>query len=129
KDVSFVDVLDGWGVGQQGTPGASTAPAVLVTHDGGATWTEQSTGVAAGADESLYGADFVSATTGWVVGTGPTGSIILGTIDGGATWDPETLPDGVAQPLVRAPAAVPFSDTQHRGAAGSDAGTAGILGP
>lgn len=57
----------------------SEAAAILVTTNGGATWSKQSSG----GFESVQAVDFVSATHGWAVGNG---GAILATTNGGASW-------------------------------------------
>jgi photosystem II stability/assembly factor-like uncharacterized protein len=52
---------------------------VLVSTDGGATWTKQNTGI----DKSLFGVSFIDPLHGWVVGID---ALILHTSDGGHTW-------------------------------------------
>lgn len=69
--VHFVDLLHGWATGQAGK--------VLETHDGGSTWTLQTSGTT----NDLYKIRFASTTHGWAVGTSGT---ILGTVDGGTIW-------------------------------------------
>ena len=63
---------------------------VLVSTNGGASWTVLPTGVTA----NLFGVFFTSATTGWVVGANGT---ILFTSNGGATWTPQV--SGTSQQL------------------------------
>ena len=70
--VSFPDPLHAWG----GTDGAN----ILRSTDGGAHWTVR-THLASGVN--LYGVDFVSAKTGWVVGGDGT---VVRTTDAGAHW-------------------------------------------
>ncbi len=70
----------GWIVGDNGI--------ILYTPDAGATWSNQTTGLADTAvrltDIYLYDAD-----TGWITGDG---GLILKTIDGGVTWVKKTTP-------------------------------------
>lgn len=95
--VSFPTPTHGYVVGDQG--------AILATSDGGATWSEQSSGMrpldpscnlgsAGEAIEStctnvLRDVQFVDATTGWAVGSD---GIVLHTGDGGVTWRRQPLP-------------------------------------
>jgi photosystem II stability/assembly factor-like uncharacterized protein len=76
--VSMVDASFGWAVGSVGR--IDKAPLVLVTHDGGATWTQQAGGLSGSA---LHGISFVDRQHGWAVGD--KGAILV-TVDGGATW-------------------------------------------
>lgn len=73
------------------------AGAFIATRDGGRTWDNGQT------DDpyrkSLFDADFVTPTTGWIVGTylgvnghPPLQGAILRTTDGGTTWDPLPTP-------------------------------------
>ena len=76
--VCMVDASYGWAVGSVGR--TDKAPLVLVTHDGGATWTRQAAGLSGAA---LHGVSFVDRQHGWAVGD--KGSILV-TVDGGITW-------------------------------------------
>ena len=76
--VCMVDASYGWAVGSVGR--TDKAPLVLVTHDGGATWTQQAGGLSGSA---LHGVSFVDRQHGWAVGD--KGAILV-TVDGGATW-------------------------------------------
>ncbi|MBI5538889.1 MAG: T9SS type A sorting domain-containing protein [Bacteroidia bacterium] len=69
--VQFVDINNGWAVGNAGT--------ILHTTNGGTTWSPQVSGVTV----NLKSVFFVSTTVGWVVGIDQT---ILHTINGGTTW-------------------------------------------
>jgi len=69
----FVSDTKGWAAGTGG---------VVVTNDGGASWTAQNLG----STQSFSGIYFVSDTKGWVVGTNGT---ILTTNNGGVTWTPQ----------------------------------------
>jgi len=95
--VAFADADHGWMVGDYGT--------VLVTSDGGTTWTRQDTGTT----EHLYALDFTDALHGWAVGSAGT---ILVTSDGGTTWTPQT--SAVTEPLYD----VEFVDDLHGWAVG-----------
>ena len=87
----FVDRSHGWAVGDDtSTTGASV---ILVTTDGGVTWSAQDPGTTS----FLSGISFADPSHGWAVGVDPStrSSVILGTTDGGATWgaqDPGTTP-------------------------------------
>lgn len=76
-DVEVIDADTVWAVGQGSLSGASEHK--LVTHDGGATWTDAPRSAN---NVGLFAIDFVGAR-GWGVGVG--GSIVA-TTDGGATW-------------------------------------------
>jgi photosystem II stability/assembly factor-like uncharacterized protein len=81
--VSFVDAMHGWVVG-----GFFGQPTILVTSDGGATWTPQSSGTPP--DTDLRAVKFVDAQHGWIAASNfqpqfPN-NFILVTSDGGATW-------------------------------------------
>ena len=71
NSVYFSDAQRGWAVGGNGT--------IVVTTDGGATWSAQTSGTSDGLN-SVY---FSDAQRGWAVGS--TGTIVA-TTDGGATW-------------------------------------------
>ena len=80
ESVCMVDSEYGWAVGSAGL--TDSTPLVLVTHDGGATWTRQTKGLpTTGID--LHGVSFVDRQHGWAVGD--FGAIYV-TVDGGATW-------------------------------------------
>ena len=81
--LDFVDSLNGWFVGSEGT--------VLHTQDGGKLWDILSIGRD---DVSLLTVDFISKKEGWVGGqvccnTGD--GIILHTEDGGKTWETQHI--------------------------------------
>ena len=88
--VSFPDPQHGYAVGGSGV--------IVATADGGATWTQQKSGVEkpVGAEEptdSLRGVSFNDRLHGWAVGDA---NLILSTSDGGATWvrhDPPPITD------------------------------------
>ncbi len=71
RDVTFVDLDEGWVVGDRGT--------LLRTVDGGETWHVQNSNT----DGRLSSVVFADAVSGWVVGDDGT---ILRTRDGGLTW-------------------------------------------
>ncbi|HEX6597057.1 MAG TPA: YCF48-related protein, partial [Acidimicrobiales bacterium] len=95
--VSFPTPTHGYAVGDQGV--------ILATTDGGVTWREQSSGIAAidptcdvGANGEKIESDctnvlrdvqFVDASTGWAVGSD---GIVLHTADGGTSWRRQQLP-------------------------------------
>jgi photosystem II stability/assembly factor-like uncharacterized protein len=60
NDMSFVDVNNGWVVGNNGT--------ILITADAGATWQTQPSGTSV----HLNGVSFVNSTLGWAVGNNGT---------------------------------------------------------
>lgn len=78
--VCMVDAQYGWAVGS--TAPADQTPLVLMTKDGGATWTRQPVSLPA-TGVSLHGVWFIDRQHGWAVGDFGT---ILVTVDGGATW-------------------------------------------
>ena len=98
-DVSFVDASHGWAVGGE---------AILVTKDGGQTWSAQPSGVG---DWGLQGIDFVDIDHGWAVGACGT---IVATSDGGATWRPQS------SDTQRDLSDVTFTDLKHGWAVGSE---------
>jgi photosystem II stability/assembly factor-like uncharacterized protein len=105
-DVAFPTYRRGCAVGGKGT--------VLLTRNGGDTWTQ----VSAGTRADLNGVAFSDAAHGWAVGA--VGSddrvrgIILATTDGGAHWKAQRVPVGV-----RALSKVRFVDDQTGWAVGS----------
>jgi hypothetical protein len=92
-----VDANHGWAVGASGT--------ILATGDGGATWTQQTSGTT----NTLNAVSFVDTSHGWATGLGGT---ILATNDGGATWTPQS--SGTGYNLV----GVSFVDANHGWAVG-----------
>lgn len=76
--LKFVSATRGIAVGD--------AQTILVTTNGGSTWTQVFGGSAAGA---LYDVCFVNANSGWAVGAY---SAVLHTTDGGMTWTAQTIP-------------------------------------
>jgi photosystem II stability/assembly factor-like uncharacterized protein len=101
--VAAVSYNHAWIVGGDGT--------ILVTADGGTTWTQQTTPAGTA---PLSGVAFADPTHGWAVGSNGT---ILATVDGGTTWTPQTSPDtGTANNVDR----VACADTQHAWAADVD---------
>lgn len=67
----FVDKQVGWAVGETSS--------ILHTTNGGASWSEQSSGTT----QQLYGIHFISNQTGWIVGRSGT---VLYTTNAGETW-------------------------------------------
>lgn len=79
RSASFGSDTTGWTVGDAGT--------ILVSSDGGATWTPQGSGTTA----DLYRVVAVSPTVAWASGAVGT---VLRTEDGGATWRTLAVPTG-----------------------------------
>ncbi len=82
--IYFLSSTQGWAVGNNGT--------ILVTNNGGTTWTAQTSGTTFGL-ASVY---FSSSTQGWAVGQN---GIILVTNNGGTTWTAQT--SGTTQLLTK----------------------------
>ena len=95
--VTCVDVNTCWVVGSSGL--------ILHTTDGGDSWIPQESGVT----DNLDAVQFVSPTTGWIVGP------ILHTTDGGQTWTPQTAEPGCSNLYD-----LHFVDIDHGWAAGKD---------
>jgi len=76
QSVHFNDAQRGWAVGAFGW--------VLVTTNGGATWTKKRPTQSA-EQTNLNGVFFASNTTGWAI---QVDGVVLGTTDGGNTWAP-----------------------------------------
>jgi photosystem II stability/assembly factor-like uncharacterized protein len=99
-----------WAAGEGGV--------IIVSHDGGETWTPQRSGTEYG----LSDITFVDADSGWAVGGGAVDfwsgdvsaltSVILHTEDGGATWSPQATPAAASLTTVE------FTDSLHGWAAG-----------
>jgi photosystem II stability/assembly factor-like uncharacterized protein len=111
--VVFADALHGWAAGgtdkdvdQEDSTDAHSG-VILVTDDGGATWSVQRELTASGIADIA----FLDVRNGWAVGTG---GLLLRTVDGGRTWAEQ--PSGTTRNLL----AVAFSDARHGciGAAG-----------
>lgn len=85
-DVTFVDAMHGWAVGDRGV--------VWHTDDGGRTWNLQSTPVTV----RLESVCFVDLQNGWAVGgmvhpyTHHTTAVVLATKDGGRKWTQQSSP-------------------------------------
>ena len=98
QDVSFVDASHGWAAGVVGS-GLGAKAILLVTSDGGTTWT---TGYAGPTASDFFGIDFVDQQHGWAVSSQFEGRFdtVEATDDGGATWRVQAagrhLPTGVA---------------------------------
>jgi photosystem II stability/assembly factor-like uncharacterized protein len=92
ESVCMVDAEYGWAVGSVG-PG-DNAPLVLATHDGGASWDRQTTGLPSDG-ASFHGVWFVDRQHGWAVGD--SGAIYV-TSDGGTSWTGQ--PSGVSKTLL-----------------------------
>lgn len=71
KDIFFVNTQNGWAVGKNGT--------ILVTYDGGQSWTQQTSGVYS----HLNAVHFVNANIGWIAANN---GFVLKTTDGGINW-------------------------------------------
>jgi photosystem II stability/assembly factor-like uncharacterized protein len=78
SDLCFVDIINGWAVGDSGL--------ICRTRDGGHTWEKQTSGT----DLDLYSVFFIDSSTGWAVGRATwfndPHNVILHTADGGGHW-------------------------------------------
>lgn len=104
RDIYFVDISNGWCVGEQGT--------VLHTTNGGITWIIQNGNTNASAYHE--GVSAASPTTAWFVGNypyPPDSDIIRKTTDGGNTWFPCT--SGVHNPAGVGWSGVHFVDANN----------------
>jgi photosystem II stability/assembly factor-like uncharacterized protein len=72
--IYFLNDSVGYVVGDSGT--------LLMTRDAGTTWTKRSVG-----DYTLRAVQFLDSATGYTVGYGDSGGVILKTTDGGSKWD------------------------------------------
>ncbi len=72
--IYFLNDSVGYVVGDSGT--------LLTTRDAGTTWTKRSVG-----DYTLRAVQFPDSTTGYTVGYGDSGGVILKTLDAGDNWD------------------------------------------
>lgn len=126
--MQFVDDAHGWIAGC-GDPAYAEQPCtatVLLTTDGGTTWTEG----AAYPGRRIVQMAFVSATDGWVLlnescqQNCPKGNArLIATSDGGTTWHDVTLPEaGPTLALQRAGAMHGWVLTAHHVLSTSDAG-------
>ena len=75
--VAFPSTRDGWAAGRG---------AIIATADGGATWTQQYTGLA-----DIRSLDFTDERHGWAVAA----ASLLRTVNGGDTWSPAGEPTGL----------------------------------
>ncbi len=75
----FYDANNGWIADWNG--------GIHHTTDGGTTWINQSINVSA----RIENFEFISATTGWGVGTGENSGVVFKTTDGGNNWIQQTL--------------------------------------
>jgi photosystem II stability/assembly factor-like uncharacterized protein len=98
--ISFSSITTGW----MPAPGCSGgAPLTYrVTHDGGATWTDQTPGLDCGCDGTAP--VFFDGTHGLLV----AGEYLLVTSDAGTTWSARALALGSLQPY-----AIDFIDSSH----------------
>jgi photosystem II stability/assembly factor-like uncharacterized protein len=87
EGIASADATHLWAVGSiADSTSTTTGVAILFSSDGGATWSQQETGV------GLKGVACADDSHAWAVGTtyntagNPTGGTILATSDGGATW-------------------------------------------
>lgn len=78
NDISAVDQLTAWAVGDNGT--------IIKTEDGGATWNPQNSGVT----QDLGDISVVSPQVAWAASSSE--HLILRTVDGGANWTAKTVP-------------------------------------
>jgi photosystem II stability/assembly factor-like uncharacterized protein len=110
--VSFVDATHGWAVGDLD---------ILVTSDGGATWTHQDPG-SLSPNVGFRGVSFVDADHGWIVGADfqpqDQSNVILVTSDGGQTWTQQS------SGIIGFFSTITFIDTLH-GWAGGDTAVSG----
>lgn len=118
RSVTFIDAKHGWAVGESKSNGAY-APVILVTRNGGATWTAQDAG-SAGGGAGLLSVAFVDAAHGWAAGVDATAvtPVILGTSDGGATWEAQ---DASSAGSTGGIDSLAFVDAEHGWASGYDA--------
>ena len=101
KGIYFVDLNNGWAVGDFGT--------ILFTTDGGKSWSAQASGITF----ELCDVKFCGLSYGWTVGAS---GIILRTTDGGKTWKDESDPQATTARLWRCS----FPDTLNGWVAGED---------
>jgi photosystem II stability/assembly factor-like uncharacterized protein len=106
--ISFPTATDGWAVSDQNT---GVKPRILVTHDGGATFTTQLVSADPVLDgRALSNLFFSDAQNGWAVGSNGT---IIHTSDGGMTWVDQSVNNNSADF-----ADVIFADSLHGWAVG-----------
>lgn len=79
NDIDFIDALNGWAAGDEGT--------ILKTTDGGATWFSLSSPTS----NSVNNIDFTDLNNGWIHGQSSyyPGNVIWHSTDGGNTWEEE----------------------------------------
>jgi len=119
NDVSAVDFLNAWVVGESSADDDEPYGTILRTRDGGQTWTRQ------GSTEStpnvgFAGVSAVNSDVAWAVGTN---GAVLNTTDGGLTWVQQArdmLPNGNFQMVYAV-------DKNVVWAVGSDNGTTAVI--
>lgn len=84
RAVCFIDINNGWAVGETGV--------LLNTSNGGMAWSPQQSGIST----HIVGVDFVDPNNGWTVGDN---GVILHTSNGGANWN--TQSSGVSSNLYK----------------------------
>ena len=111
-DLEVLSPTTAWVAGQRASSGVGEIK--LVTHDGGATWSDAAP---SGSEVGLLAVDFVDDRFGWAVGV--SGSIIH-TEDGGATWTIQEAAQSFVKPWLFG---VHFVDRQRGWAVGRILGT------
>jgi photosystem II stability/assembly factor-like uncharacterized protein len=120
RSVAFSDATHGWAVGEDtDSSNSGEGLRILVTSDGGATWTAQDAGIAS--KGALCSVTFVDTKHGWAVGGNVSGvdpgdAVILATSDGGATWKAQDASDAGSGSLLLS---VSFVDALHGWAVGT----------
>jgi photosystem II stability/assembly factor-like uncharacterized protein len=102
RGLSFPDAQNGWAVAQGWY--------LSHTANGGATWTQQSSGIdpfSGGYQAGLWGVDFINSTTGWACGNDGT---VIHTTNGGASWTQQGVGYGLSKPNLYG---VDFTDALH----------------
>jgi photosystem II stability/assembly factor-like uncharacterized protein len=130
--VCSVDASRAWAVGVDTDKyGSPTAPVIVATSDGGATWKAQDA-ISAGSSTQLRSVTFADAMHGWAAGVQGEDSstasvpIILATSDGGTTWKKQDASEaGSGAALL----SVAFTDARHGWAVGSARGSSGKDSP
>ncbi len=107
ESISFADASHGCAVGYVALGQSARSPRLLVTGNGGVTWTDATSDLPGTA---LRGVTLLDASRGWTVGSGGS---VAATADGGATWAAGT---GAAGNLY----GVAFADLSHGWVAGDD---------
>ena len=83
--VSFSDADSGWVAGTLGSGVYASRAVLLVTSDGGQTWTRAYTSASTG---TFFAVDRLDGRRGWAVGTfDGVRNAIMATADGGSTWE------------------------------------------